>query len=229
MGGMLDEKAWQEHCEKYPMAKVNNKSTVGCGCDEGANHLCAQHYVPQEEQIPVNPQWADVGYYPYPKAKAVAESAWMDRELCNLDEVYRDEEADVNDYTADEETFVLLPEPSFTISGVTVETRITDPLTGGQKGSKLQRFSLIPAEFLWALAEHYGVGARKYEDRNWERGYKWSLSQDAHDRHLNQWLRGENNDPETGTNHLIAAAWHLIALFIYQLRGLGTDDIRRKQ
>lgn len=106
------------------------------------------------------------------------------------------------------------------------ETIVTDEKTGGKKGAKLARFSLIPSEFLWALAEHYGRGARKYEDRNWEKGYKWSLSLDAHSRHLHLWLGGEDNDGETGTNHLIAAAWHLIALFIFQLRGLGTDDLR---
>ena len=106
------------------------------------------------------------------------------------------------------------------------EVIITDATTGGQKGAKLQRFSLIPAAWLWALAEHYGVGARKYADRNWERGYKWSLSLDAHTRHLTQWLMGEDNDPETGSSHLVAAAWHLIALWFFHNRGKGTDDIR---
>lgn len=109
------------------------------------------------------------------------------------------------------------------------ETIITDPVTGGQKGSKLARFSLIPAEFLWALAEHYGLGAKKYDDRNWERGYKWSLSIDALERHLNQWKLGENRDPETGSHHLVAVGWHACALFIFQLRGLGTNDIQPTQ
>ena len=108
------------------------------------------------------------------------------------------------------------------------EIRITDAKTGGQKGSKLARFALIPAEFLWALAEHYGLGARKYDDRNWERGYKWSLSVDALLRHLNQWLMGEDNDEETGSNHLIAVAWHACALFIFQRRNLGTNDVRSR-
>jgi hypothetical protein len=140
-----------------------------------------------------------------------------------------DQEADVNDFAQPYEWALTgAAAAAFTAAAEAAEeVRIVDPVTGGQKGSKLQRFSLIPAEFLWALAEHYGLGARKYDDRNWERGYKWSLSQDAHDRHLNTWLRGEDCDPETGTNHLIAAAWHLVALFIFQLRGLGTDDIRR--
>lgn len=108
------------------------------------------------------------------------------------------------------------------------EVRVVDPKTGGEKGSKLARFSLIPPEFVWALAEHYGKGAKKYEDRNWERGYKWSLSIDALERHLAQWKQGETHDAETGTHHLIAVAWHACALFIFSLRGLGTDDVTLK-
>lgn len=107
------------------------------------------------------------------------------------------------------------------------EVRVVDPVTGGEKGQKLERFDLIPVEFETELARHYGRGARKYEDRNWEKGYRWSLSIAALRRHLAAWLDGETNDPETGTNHLICCAWHCIALFIFQIRGLGTDDIRR--
>lgn len=106
------------------------------------------------------------------------------------------------------------------------ETRIVDPQTGGEKGMKLARFSLIPADWLWALAEHFGVGAKKYDDRNWERGYKWSLSIDAHGRHMAQWLSGEDNDAETGSSHLIAAAWHLLVLWWFQKHGKGTNDVR---
>lgn len=105
------------------------------------------------------------------------------------------------------------------------EVRIVDPKTGGEKGAKLQRFSLIPTKFLWELAAHYGKGARKYADRNWERGYKWSLSEDAAMRHYNLWRGGERFDEETGSHHLIAAAWHLIALFIFDDRKIGTDDL----
>jgi hypothetical protein len=114
------------------------------------------------------------------------------------------------------------------IANQSEEIRIVDPTTGGEKGQKLERFDLIPVEFERALAVHYGVGARKYEDRNWERGYRWSLSVGALRRHLASWLDGEYTDPETGSNHLIAVAWHAIALFIFQTRGLGTDDITKK-
>ena len=69
-------------------------------------------------------------------------------------------------------------------------------------------------------------GVQVSGDRNWERGYRWSLSVGALRRHLSAWLSGESVDPETGSNHLIAVAWHAIALFIFELRGLGTDDVR---
>lgn len=109
------------------------------------------------------------------------------------------------------------------------EVIVVDPTTGGKKGQKLERFDLIPNEFERALARHYGVGTVKYDDRNWEKGYRWSLSVGALRRHLAAWLDGESVDAETGSNHLIAVAWHAIALFIFELRGLGTDDVRRVQ
>lgn len=104
------------------------------------------------------------------------------------------------------------------------EVRITDPKTGGQKGSKLARFALIPMDALWAVAEHFGLGARKYEDRNWERGYRWSLSYDALLRHLALDMQGQERDEETGSLHIVAVAWHALVLVAFRLRGIGTDD-----
>lgn len=92
------------------------------------------------------------------------------------------------------------------------EVRVVNEKTGAEKGSKLARFDLIPAKPLWELAEHYGRGAEKYEDRNWERGYDWSLSIAALERHLNLFKQGEDIDPETQSKHIIAVAWHAIAL-----------------
>jgi Domain of unknown function (DUF5664) len=104
------------------------------------------------------------------------------------------------------------------------EVRVTDPTTGGEKGQKLARFDLIPTRALWLLAEVYGRGARKYADRNWERGYAWGLSMAALERHWNQWKSGESIDEETGAYHLAQVAWHAFALLTFQLCGLGTDD-----
>lgn len=116
------------------------------------------------------------------------------------------------------------------------EVRVVDPSTGGEKGAKLARFSLIPPDFEFALAEHYGKGSRKYADRNWEKGYKWSLSLDALRRHLAQFLAGERFDvckptcvegcaEHTGSHHLVAAAWHTVALWWFDTHQKGTNDI----
>lgn len=104
------------------------------------------------------------------------------------------------------------------------EWRVVNAETGGEKGQKLARFDLIPARPLELLAEHFGRGARKYEDRNWERGYKWSLSFGAMMRHAWAWWRGEDIDPETGSPHLVAVAWHALALQEFADKHPRLDD-----
>lgn len=104
------------------------------------------------------------------------------------------------------------------------EVRHTDTTTGAQKGEKLARFDLIPIRPLWLLAEHFGKGARKYLPRNYERGYDWSLSYAAAQRHLNAFWGGDDIDPETGSPHLIAAAWHCLALVEFSFTHPEKDD-----
>lgn len=91
------------------------------------------------------------------------------------------------------------------------ENRIIDPVTGGAKGQKLARFDLIPPVAMIALAEHFGRGASKYTDRNWELGYKWSLHFAALQRHSWLWWSGEDDDPD-GSSHLSAIMWHAACL-----------------
>lgn len=88
----------------------------------------------------------------------------------------------------------------------------TNEVTGGQKATKLARFDLIPPGPLVALAEHYGKGSEKYADRNWELGYEWGKSFAAMMRHAWLFWNGEDIDPETGSHHLTAVAWHAFAM-----------------
>ncbi len=104
------------------------------------------------------------------------------------------------------------------------EVRHTDPVTGGQKGEKPCRMDLFPAPFMWEVGEVYGMGAKKYNDHNWAKGYKWSLSTAAMLRHLFMWLRGEKLDKESGLHHLAHVAWHCGTLFTFEENALGTDD-----
>lgn len=104
------------------------------------------------------------------------------------------------------------------------EVRTVDPDTGGEKGAKLARFDLIPPESLWALAEHYGIGANKYANRNWERGYDWGKSFTAMQRHAWAFWNGEDIDPETGSHHLVAVAWHAFAMLEFTKTHPAKDD-----
>ena len=58
----------------------------------------------------------------------------------------------------------------------------------------------------------YGKGAEKYADHNWRRGYDWSLSFAALQRHAWQFWAGEDNDAETGLPHMASVAFHALAL-----------------
>lgn len=101
--------------------------------------------------------------------------------------------------------------------------RIKDPDTGGEKEQKLERFDLMPPEALKAVSRVYGRGAAKYSPRNWERGYAWSLSYAALQRHLNAFWSGNDID-ESGEPHLAHAAFHILALLEYAKTHPEKDD-----
>lgn len=98
-----------------------------------------------------------------------------------------------------------------------MEKRIVNKDTGGAKGQKTARFDLIPADALFLLAEHFGRGAEKYAERNWEKGVAWSLPFAALQRHVWAWWGGEDVDPDSGQHHLSAVAWHALALLTYAI------------
>lgn len=104
------------------------------------------------------------------------------------------------------------------------EERVVNPSTGGAKGRKLARFDLLPAAPLREVSEHYGRGARKYESRNWERGYEWSLSFAALQRHAWEFWNGEDRDQETGSHHMAAVVFHALALMEFGRTHPELDD-----
>lgn len=105
-----------------------------------------------------------------------------------------------------------------------VEVRVVDPVTGGAKGTKPRRYELLPWDAVGQIAEVYAFGATKYDDNNWRKGYKWSLSFGAMVRHLEAFWNGEDTDPESGLPHLAHAGFHILALLTYSTDGKGTDD-----
>lgn len=75
------------------------------------------------------------------------------------------------------------------------------------------RFDLLPPEALFALAKHFEQGAKKYEDRNWEKGQDLGTYCDSGLRHLVSFMAGQVDE-----DHLVAAAWNLVAAITTRAR-----------
>ncbi len=70
-----------------------------------------------------------------------------------------------------------------------------------QKNRKL-RMDLIPPAAIQGMAKGFESGLVKHEERDWEKGYPYSMYYAAAMRHLTAWWGGEDNDPEDGVSHL---------------------------
>ena len=159
---------------------------------------------------------------------------WRDSQGATLEvQVAEACEIPVLDYETDEVVFlaeaeevgyVPTEEGRRLVAEMSREERVVDPVTGGAKGRKLERYDLVPWVAFDEVARVYGVGASKYADWNWLRGYDWSLSLGALVRHVSRFAQGEDHDSESGLHHLGHAAWHCLTLMTYQSLERGRDD-----
>lgn len=67
------------------------------------------------------------------------------------------------------------------------------------------RFDLLPPKAIRRLAQHYEGGAKKYGDRNWEKGMPLSRFLDSLIRHAFEILEGLHDE-----DHIIAVAWNAL-------------------
>lgn len=67
------------------------------------------------------------------------------------------------------------------------------------------RFDLLPWRGIWQVAKHCEEGAKKYGERNWEKGIPQHSFIDSAFRHLAKYVMGWRDEP-----HLRAAAWNLL-------------------
>lgn len=96
------------------------------------------------------------------------------------------------------------------------------------------RFELLPGDALWAIARVLTLGAKKYSDRNWEKGMHWSRPFGALMRHMWAWWQGQGPtnhhflfgdlDDELKVSHLWCAGCCMVFLISFELRGIGDDD-----
>lgn len=92
--------------------------------------------------------------------------------------------------------------------------------TGGAKGQKPEQMSLLPVAALLEVSRVYSHGSEKYDEvhgqrSNWRLGYDWNLSYDAAMRHMMLFWDGENDDPDSGCQHLAHAVFHMLTLMTF--------------
>lgn len=71
--------------------------------------------------------------------------------------------------------------------------------------SEKVRMDLLDPAAIEKLAQVLTFGAKKYEAQNWRRGISKSRLLGAALRHLFSYMRGEDNDPESGLSHVAHA------------------------
>lgn len=102
---------------------------------------------------------------------------------------------------------------------------VNDAGNGGMKHDDGKvRLDLLPVEALTEIAKVLTFGANKYAAHNWRKGFVWSRTVAALLRHFYAWLRGEDNDPETGLSHMAHVGCNVLFLLTFILTKTGTDD-----
>lgn len=101
------------------------------------------------------------------------------------------------------------------------------------------RMDLITSEFMFAVAMVLTYGAKKYGERNWEKGMKWGRVYAAAMRHLWAWWGGAGPtttsflfgslDEETKMPHLWHAACCIMFLITFEERAMTDYDDRPQE
>lgn len=78
------------------------------------------------------------------------------------------------------------------------------------------------AEQIEALSRVATRGAERYDDRSWQLSTKPVAYLDACYRHLYAYNKGELLDSDSGQQHLIHAAWNLLALAWFTQKTIDT-------
>lgn len=85
------------------------------------------------------------------------------------------------------------------------------------------RYDLLPMRAIARLARHFEAGAKKYGDRNWEKGIPISRYMDSGMRHLCKYMQGERDE-----DHLAACAWNIMCAMDTEERILKDNILEKK-
>ena len=73
---------------------------------------------------------------------------------------------------------------------------------GDRKNDGKLKWSLVSMTALEPMVKVLMFGAEKYSSHNWRKGLKYSEISESLQRHLNAFMEGENNDPESKLSHI---------------------------
>lgn len=100
------------------------------------------------------------------------------------------------------------------------------------KGTKADnskpQLNLIPSEALTGMAKAFMYGAKKYNRFNFKKGLEYTRLTDAAMRHILQFLDGEEQDVESGEDH-ISHALASLAMLKYMMANRPEMDDRYKE
>src|SRR5690348_13247448 len=80
------------------------------------------------------------------------------------------------------------------------------------------RPDLISPFLKWRLGAHLAKGAKKYQERNWEKGFPFSRLLASAERHLTEFEMGMQDE-----DHLAACIFNLMAIIHFQ--EIGRKDL----
>ncbi len=86
------------------------------------------------------------------------------------------------------------------------------------------RCDLLPMCALLRLAKHYEAGAKKYGERNWEKGIPVHSYMDSAIRHILKYMDGQKDE-----DHLCAAAWNLLCAMWTEEKMPEMQDVDTRQ
>lgn len=88
------------------------------------------------------------------------------------------------------------------------------------------RPSLIPVEWIEELLKVLEEGAKKYDDNNWKKGLPTKEVLDSLERHLIDFKKGIDTDPDDGLSTITKVAVNALFIRYYQLKGMSEFDDR---
>lgn len=119
---------------------------------------------------------------------------------------------------------LFLYEPCVKCGKIGNHRAVRRPTAGVKADSGKTELALISPLAIEELGKVLTFGAKKYAAHNWRQGLSWTRVVSALLRHTFAFLRGQDNDPETGLSHMAHVMCNAMFLVEYVLTRKGKDD-----